>query len=248
MRIDSSFAEADIGKIKPGQKVRFTVDAFPERNPSTGEVQQIRLNPTVTQNVVTYNVRISLQNPDQILLPGMTAYVNIAIAKRDDVLMVPNAALRFKPGLRRKDGEKKGGRVKHDGQRHRPPRGTQRQGRGNHDGNSGTVYVVEGDVIRPVSVEIGITDNRNDRDRRRRTEGRRHRSSAKSADRRPEQAEQRRHEAVLVGEAVIRVAGLGKSYVTEAGLFPALKGVDLTIERGEFVAIMGPRVPANRPS
>ena len=96
MRIDSSFAEADIGKIQPGQKVRFTVDAFPNRN-FTGEVQQIRLNPTTTQNVVTYNVRISLQNPDEILLPGMTAYVNIAVAKRDDVLMVPNAALRFKP-------------------------------------------------------------------------------------------------------------------------------------------------------
>ena len=64
MRIDSSFAEADIGKIKEGQKVRFTVDAFPNRT-FTGEVQQIRLNPTTTQNVVTYNVRVSLQNPDQ---------------------------------------------------------------------------------------------------------------------------------------------------------------------------------------
>ena len=67
MRIDSSFAEADIGKIKEGQKVRFTVDAFPDRS-FTGEVQQIRMNPTTTQNVVTYNVRVSLQNPDHILL------------------------------------------------------------------------------------------------------------------------------------------------------------------------------------
>ena len=53
-----------------------------------GEVQQIRLNPTVQQNVVTYNVRVSLQNPEQILLPGMTAYVNIAVARRDDALLV----------------------------------------------------------------------------------------------------------------------------------------------------------------
>ena len=160
MRIDSSFAEADIGKIKPGQKVSFTVDAFPERSFS-GEVQQIRLNPTVTQNVVTYNVRISLQNPDQILLPGMTAYVNIAIAKADDVLMVPNAALRFKPA----DSAGKTVEMNGDASSNATANGTDRREgrkgkRGNHDGNTGTVYVVEGDVIRPVSVEIGITDNR----------------------------------------------------------------------------------------
>ena len=160
MRIDSSFAEADIGKIKAGQKVSFTVDAFPERSFS-GEVQQIRLNPTVTQNVVTYNVRISLQNPDQILLPGMTAYVNIAIAKADDVLMVPNAALRFKPA----DSAGKTVEMNGDASSNATANGTDRREgrkgkRGNHDGNTGTVYVVEGDVIRPVSVEIGITDNR----------------------------------------------------------------------------------------
>jgi HlyD family secretion protein len=77
MRIDSSFAEADIGSIREGQKVRFTVDAFPDRS-FQGQVQQIRLNPTTQQNVVTYNVRVSLSNPEQILLPGMTAYVSIA--------------------------------------------------------------------------------------------------------------------------------------------------------------------------
>jgi len=96
MRIDTAFAEADIGNIREGQKVRFTVDAFPNRN-FTGEVQQIRLNPTNTQNVVTYNVRITVENPDQILLPGMTAYVNIGVQKREGTLLVPNAALRFKP-------------------------------------------------------------------------------------------------------------------------------------------------------
>ena len=96
MRIDTSFAEADIGRIKAGQKVRFTVDAFPSRT-FEGEVQQIRLNATTLQNVVTYNVRVSLSNPEQILLPGMTAYVNIAVDHRQDALLVPNAALRFKP-------------------------------------------------------------------------------------------------------------------------------------------------------
>lgn len=96
MQIDSSFAEADIGNIKVGQSAKFTVDAFPNRS-FVGTVKQIRLNPTNTANVVTYNVVVSVDNPDQILLPGMTAYVNITFAKHDQVMLVPNAALRFKP-------------------------------------------------------------------------------------------------------------------------------------------------------
>ena len=156
MRIDSSFAEADIGKIKPGQKVRFTVDAFPNRT-FTGEVQQIRLNPTTTQNVVTYNVRVSLQNPDEILLPGMTAYVNIAVDKRDDVLMVPNAALRFKPadseeGSTERTKDKSGSS---DKKRNGEGKGKKR------DTSSGTVYVIDGKQLKPVVVQLGITDNRN---------------------------------------------------------------------------------------
>jgi len=165
MRIDSSFAEADIGKIKVGQKVRFTVDAFSDKNFS-GEVQQIRMNPTTTQNVVTYNVRVSLQNLEHILLPGMTAYVNIGVARRNDVLMVPNAALRFKPA----DAEEKAAAQTAA----RPPRngppggatngGERRSGEGRgkkRDGSSGTVYVVEGETLKPVGVQLGITDNRN---------------------------------------------------------------------------------------
>jgi HlyD family secretion protein len=152
MRIDSSFAEADIGRIKEGQQVRFTVDAFPNRS-FTGEVQQIRLNSTVTQNVVTYNVRVSLQNPEQILLPGMTAYVSIAVDRRDDVLMVANAALRFKPA---------GAEEKAAGDDPAPAGESRREGKGRkREANSGTVYVVDGKGIKPVSVQLGITDNRN---------------------------------------------------------------------------------------
>lgn len=152
MRIDSSFAEADIGKIQPGQKVRFTVDAFPNRN-FTGEVQQIRLNPTTTQNVVTYNVRVSLQNPDEILLPGMTAYVNIAVAKRDEVLMVPNAALRFKPA----EAEENAGEKPAAGEKKRNGEGKGKK----RDTSSGTVYVIDGKQLQPITVQLGITDNRN---------------------------------------------------------------------------------------
>jgi len=161
MRIDSSFAEADIGKIREGQKVRFTVDAFPNRS-FQGEVQQIRLNPTTQQNVVTYNVRVSLSNPEQILLPGMTAYVSIGVASRQNVLLVPNAALRFKPtDVTGNNGDRAAAA---------PPSGPKPASEGSgeskgksrkRDSASGTVYVVEKDELKPVSVQIGITDNRN---------------------------------------------------------------------------------------
>ena len=96
MQIDTSFAEADIGRIQVGQVAKFNVDAFPNTN-FEGVVKQIRLNPTNTSNVVTYNIVVSVDNPDQKLLPGMTAYVNINFAKHENVLLVPNAALRYKP-------------------------------------------------------------------------------------------------------------------------------------------------------
>ena len=96
MQINTSFAEADIGRILVGQMAKFNVDAFPNKN-FEGVVKQIRLNPTNTANVVTYDVVISVDNPEQLLLPGMTAYVNINFAKHENVLLVPNAALRYRP-------------------------------------------------------------------------------------------------------------------------------------------------------
>jgi HlyD family secretion protein len=169
MRIDTSFAEADIGSIREGQKVRFTVDAFPSRN-FTGEVQQIRLNPTNQQNVVTYNVRISVANPEQVLLPGMTAYVNIGVQKREGALLVPNAALRFKPAEADKKGENAGKPASTAAAPGMGPgMGAGMDGGGagggkpgkKRDGQSGTVHVLDGDRIEPVSVQLGITDNRN---------------------------------------------------------------------------------------
>ena len=169
MRIDTSFAEADIGSIREGQKVRFTVDAFPNRN-FTGEVQQIRLNPTNQQNVVTYNVRISVANPEQVLLPGMTAYVNIGVQKREGALLVPNAALRFKPAESDKKGENAGKPASTAAAPGMGPgMGAGMDGGGagggkpgkKRDGQSGTVHVLDGDQIKPVSVQLGITDNRN---------------------------------------------------------------------------------------
>lgn len=95
MQIDVTVDEADVGQIRPGQTVNFSVDAFPERH-FVGRVTQVRLNASVQQNVVTYDVVVSVDNPDGRLLPGMTAYANIVVLTRRHVLLAPNAALRVR--------------------------------------------------------------------------------------------------------------------------------------------------------
>ncbi|MBK6638890.1 MAG: efflux RND transporter periplasmic adaptor subunit [Rhodocyclaceae bacterium] len=95
MRVETAVDEADVGRIAPGQKATFTVDAFPGRR-FEGEVQQVRKAATIVSNVVSYTVVITTSNPDLILLPGMTANVRIITARKEGVLKVPNAALRFK--------------------------------------------------------------------------------------------------------------------------------------------------------
>ncbi|WP_447729803.1 efflux RND transporter periplasmic adaptor subunit [Pseudoxanthomonas suwonensis] len=96
MKIELSVDEADIGQVKPGQRVSFTVDAFPDRQ-FRGQVQQVRLAATTTNNVVTYPVVVSVDNSDGTLLPGLTVNAEIEVSRRDDVLKVSNAALRYKP-------------------------------------------------------------------------------------------------------------------------------------------------------
>lgn len=96
MRVEASVDEADIGQIKEGQAVSFTVDSYPDEQ-FRGTVTQVRLAPVTVQNVVTYTVIIDVPNPDLKLRPGMTATVSILIDKRQDVLRVPTLALRFQP-------------------------------------------------------------------------------------------------------------------------------------------------------
>jgi HlyD family secretion protein len=139
MQIDSSFAEADVGVIRVGQPVRFNVDAFPNRSFSA-KVKQVRLNATTQQNVVTYDVVVGVDNPEQILMPGMTAYVNVIVAQRQHVMLVPNAALRFTPQQAQE----------------RTP-----SGKGKTDKEAavtGTVYVLEAERLRPVTIRTGISD------------------------------------------------------------------------------------------
>lgn len=138
MQINTSIAEADVGNLQPDMPTTFTVDAYPDQR-FQGRIRQIRLNPTIQQNVVTYNVVVDVDNADGRLLPGMTAYVSVNTAEIKAVLRVPNAALSFQP--RRDDDEGSGPR---------PPakdRKTQ-------------VYLLDNEGnIKPVPVETGATDN-----------------------------------------------------------------------------------------
>lgn len=95
MQIDANVAEADIGGVEVGQMVEFTVDAFPYRT-FHGKVKQVRNSPLTVQNVVTYDTVVEVSNADLKLRPGMTANVSIVVARREDVVKIPNAALRFR--------------------------------------------------------------------------------------------------------------------------------------------------------
>ena len=96
MQVNANIDEADVGRIRPGQHVTFRVDAYPTDN-FEGTVSQVRLQPQVVQNVTTYGTVIDVPNAQLKLKPGMTANVKVEIAKRTDVPLVPNAALRFRP-------------------------------------------------------------------------------------------------------------------------------------------------------
>ncbi|MGH9406574.1 MAG: efflux RND transporter periplasmic adaptor subunit [Terriglobia bacterium] len=98
MQVDTSTDESDTGNVKIGAEARFQVDAFPTRT-FRGQVSAIRLNATTVQNVVTYDTVINFANPDELLLPGETAYVTIPTGVARHALRIPNAALRFKPQL-----------------------------------------------------------------------------------------------------------------------------------------------------
>ncbi len=98
MRVYAKVDESDVGRIRVGQVATFKVDAFP-KDTFGGVVGQVRLNATTVQNVVTYDVIMDFQNPALKLFPGMTAYVTLPVATREDVLKLPNAALRYKPAL-----------------------------------------------------------------------------------------------------------------------------------------------------
>lgn len=107
MRIEASVSEADIGKVKQGQEVDYTLDGYPDKI-FKGVVSQVRLASTTTNNVVTYTVVVDVNNPDGILIPGMTANIEIITNKKENILTVPHAALKFVPQNHKEKYEKQG--------------------------------------------------------------------------------------------------------------------------------------------
>jgi len=134
MQVLASIDEADVGQIRQGIKANFTVDAYPGETFS-GEISQVRLNAQAAQNVVTYSAVIDVSNPDMKLRPGMTANITITVARRDNVLVVPNAALRFRPTLT--EQEQAALREKMEARRQqRQAEGQEQAGQGNQSGQA----------------------------------------------------------------------------------------------------------------
>jgi HlyD family secretion protein len=129
MQVLASIDEADVGQVKPGIKANFSVDAYPGET-FTGDISQLRLNAQTLQNVVTYSAVIDVTNTDLKLRPGMTANITVPVARRDNVLTVPNAALRFKPNL--SDAE-----LQQKIDQRRQERDAQRQAQGGQEGQQG---------------------------------------------------------------------------------------------------------------
>jgi HlyD family secretion protein len=149
MQIWASVNEADIGSIHPGQTAEFTVDAFP-REVFHGTVYQIRYNANNTQNVVTYTVVVNTDNKDLKLLPYLTANVRFKVDERSDALLVPNAALRWRPKPELIDPEYRA--EFEQAQRRKEASSTTRLS------NRATIWVQENGFVKPIKIRMGVTD------------------------------------------------------------------------------------------
>jgi HlyD family secretion protein len=149
-----SVNEADIGHIKAGQPVTFTVDAYPGEV-FHGKVGKVRLNATMTQNVVTYTVEVNTDNPGGKLLPYLTANVRFIVGEKHQVLMVPNAALRWTPRTDQVVPEYLASKTKKQGA---PARRQSPAAAGKAEQPRGTVWAPQGSQVRPIRVRLGLSD------------------------------------------------------------------------------------------
>jgi HlyD family secretion protein len=166
MQVSASVDESDIGRIAAGQKVSFRVDAYPA-DTFTGTVSQVRLNPTTEQNVVSYTTMIDVPNPEMKLKPGMTANVAIQIAGSENVLRVPNSALRFRPaagawGSGIGDPGSGGAGIQGSAPTDRAAAtsglGGATRAVGNADRSGGRVWAIRNGALEPVRIRTGVSD------------------------------------------------------------------------------------------
>jgi len=148
MQIWASVSEADIAQIRAGQNVTFKVDAYGDRE-FKGVVLQVRLNAAMSQNVVTYTVVVNADNSDQALLPYQTANVNFEVARRNDVLLIPDAALRWQPRAEW---------ISPDARAKVIAEASRRALHSKSDKYAARVWVRDGQFVRPVELQIGTSD------------------------------------------------------------------------------------------
>ena len=164
MEVHTNVDEADVGNIREGQDVSFTVDAHPNRR-FRGKVHQVRNAPQVIQNVVTYDAVVRINNKELLLKPGMTANVQFLVSEKEDVLTIPNMALRFKPPEEKNEAQDL---LRQEQGRAAPLVGQRRTSRSGGTGGGGggegrrvrevKIYVVKDGKAQPVEVQAGITD------------------------------------------------------------------------------------------
>ncbi len=163
MEVHTNVDEADVGNIHEGQEVVFTVDAFPTRR-FRGKVHQVRNAPIVVQNVVTYDAVVRIDNKELALKPGMTANVQFVVSRQEDVLAIPNMALRFKPPEEKNSPQEL---LREQKRRSAAPVGARRTNRPGGGGSGGEgrrgprrtrIYLLQDSKAQPVEVELGITD------------------------------------------------------------------------------------------
>ena len=248
MLVWSAVNEADIGDIHVGQSVRFKVDAYRDRT-FTGKVSQIRLNASMLQNVVTYGVVVDVDNRDGILLPYMTARLQFEVARRSNVVLVSNQALRWRPtwdevspSIRDDLKAQLAGKPRAEDD----PDASGEESEEKVDLGSPTVWTLAEDgFVRPIKVQIGLSDGID--------------TEITSANLEPGATvvinvvreakadfvrvsfcKSRRSKTVeSPGMALIELSHICKTYRLGDVDLPVLRDVSLTIERGEFVALMG---------
>ncbi len=160
MRVEADVDEADIGQVQEGQRVEFTVDAYPE-DIFEGEVTEVRLEPTVTNNVVTYTIIISAPNPEFKLKPGMTAETEVFVKEKNDILIVPSKALRFIPDQKLLLSYIEGQSLTETAEniQSEMPDGINAQGNITKAGS--VVWVKKDSTIHPVQITTGMNDDIN---------------------------------------------------------------------------------------
>lgn len=159
MQIWVAVNEADVGRIKPGAPVTFTVDAFAGRE-FQGTVGKVRLNATMTQNVVLYTVEINIENPDRLLLPYLTANVRFQLSSETNVLLVPNPALRWEPSSVAQIAPE-ARTLLNDPPASDPPKGGKSKKDKAQQPSLHTLWLKDGEFVRPIEVMAGISDGKN---------------------------------------------------------------------------------------